>query len=92
MSQRKYITGTIKGDIDIEVAVLFPDFVAHASIGRLFDTIVGAGFYGLDENFIVQAYGESVGLHVKSRGVADSKLIAKALCLGGEFSRGGVAE
>ena len=86
-SKGKYIVGEVKSSHGMTVlsAICFNEVVGHNDVARLFDTIHGAGFFNVNINDDGQryssAYGESVGIGIKSRGEQDSKQIDRALGL-----------
>ncbi len=76
----KYVVGMYKTDWDdlMEVAILFPGYVTHSRVARLFYQVTGAGFY-TNESLKVRVFGKSEslgGLQSKER---DIEFIEKAL-------------
>ena len=71
MTGLKYI---VINDRDMEIPILFHQCVQHKDVaGRLSDSVVSAGFWNG-----TSAYGESVGLNLKSR-PEDTDLISRAI-------------
>lgn len=82
VSNSKYVVGEMHSISGlIEVAVCFGDLVTHSELRPLFVNILGAGFFYLDSDNKVVAFGRSVSLSINSRPKMDSRLIAKALSL-----------
>lgn len=85
----KYVVGKIRTETGpIEAAIIFPETINHAFIGRrlfIADSIVGAGFFHVDEDASGQptasAYGQSGSLGIKSRNDDDVLHLNRALGL-----------
>ena len=76
----KYVVGMYKTDWDdlMEVAILFPGYVTHSKVARLFYQVTGAGFY-TNKSLKVRVFGKSEslgGLQSKER---DIEFIEEAL-------------
>jgi hypothetical protein len=65
-----------------KIPIVFPEIISHADMVRNMrwkgEDIVGAGFVYVDDDSY-NCYGESVSLHVKSRGVEDVKILNRYL-------------
>ena len=77
----KYVVGMYRTDWDdlVEVAILFPGYVTHSKVARLFYQVTGAGFYSHHRGDHVKVFGKSEslgGLQSKER---DVEFIEKAL-------------
>ena len=74
----KYVVDEMGG------CAVFTGYVNHDSIGQACGrhrlTIVGAGFIEIIDG-IVNCYGESLSLNIKSRGKEDAKCVANTLGL-----------
>lgn len=59
--RKKYVIGTL-GNSPFEMAVVFPDWINHVDIARVFTgKVVGAGFVYF-KNKVAHPYSESIGL------------------------------
>lgn len=63
---------------------IFPNHINHDLVGRLFNSnhrrIAGAGFIEIFDG-VVNCYGESLSLGIKTRGSVDSEIIANKMNL-----------
>ncbi len=77
----KYIIVDIGGGH--ELPIVFSELMGHADVAQPYiqrnkDSIVGAGFCYVDDDRYT-CYGESIGLHVKSRNTEDEAILNKFL-------------
>jgi hypothetical protein len=82
MSQAKYIVGEVFSTYGtIPCAICFGESISHDALRPMFAEIYGAGFFFINDEGEVKAYGKSVSLGVESREDKDAKMISKALGL-----------
>ena len=62
-----------------DIPMIFPNHVQHNSMAFVLApwTPISAGFVRINEQGAVEAYGQSIGLQLKSRPETDNKLLAK---------------
>lgn len=81
-TKAKYVVGEVPAIVGtFTVAICFSEAVGHDTVKPLFKEIHSAGFFYINDDRTVVAYGESVSLKTKSRCELDAKLIAYALAL-----------
>lgn len=74
MKRIKYVVVEVTNPMTMVVPVLLPTGAGHANVAKM-GRVVSAGFCTLGPGE-VHAWGESVGLNVKSRPAEDAKLIS----------------
>jgi hypothetical protein len=91
INKGKYLVGKIVDHDGIErtAAVIFPEYIIHSALRRLFvDGPVSGGFFMIDEcisesmaevDFIVSAFGESTSCGVRANKETDIALLRQAL-------------
>lgn len=67
--------------------IMFPSMIQHSTVWGWIESsdytarLISAGFFNLDEDGNVRAYGEAVSLDVKANEEEDERLIGRALNL-----------
>ena len=78
MAKSKYLVGEIWGDFGtFEGAIIFPDFVAHSCVAKLFENVTSGGFVSVSPDE-VRVYGNSTSVGVESKST-DVKHVKRAL-------------
>lgn len=78
----KYVVGRISESYAGVGAIISDEVVNHSTLGKLFvpGTIVGAGFFHINEKEEVKVYGSSSSLKIASR-PEDEQFVGRALAL-----------
>ena len=84
----KYIVGELPSAMGTVLGgIAFPEFVNHADMAKMFNSVESAGFLSLgpdidkDCGINVVCYGESIGLKLKADPERDAKIMRRALGL-----------
>ncbi len=89
MRESKYVIGDVAETYGIqrEVAVVFPETIAHDKIGHtvfVSGSICSAGFCYINEKGRVSVYGHSASLGMSVRKGIDEKIIERTLAIQGD--------
>lgn len=80
-TRTKYVIGSLIDGCtceDVECVLIIPEHISHNSVERCFYKITSAGFFRINNDASVSAYGKSISLGVESK-ESDHALIQKAL-------------